>query len=594
MGRRAESSTDAPDISGLSDYAEAFSIPREQQLQEQQLEQEREEWDLQRKNAQLGGDEQPVPDLGQDEFPEEFWATDKERVYLVGVSEKKRTNGGGYTIDESLEELGRLSETAGLKVVGQTYQFLDPPNPATYIGGGKLAEIAQAVQAFNVDTIIFDDELSPGQMRNIEKVFAAGPAGAVKVADRTALILDIFSQRAQTREGQLQVELAMTQYQLPRLTRMWSHLDRVGGGGQVKGSGEKQIETDKRILRDRMGDLKKKLEAVRTHRRHYRERRQSTPIPVIAIVGYTNAGKSTLLNTLTRAGVLAEDKLFATLDPTTRKVRLAGNKQVLVSDTVGFIQKLPTQLVAAFRATLEEIQDASLILHIVDISHPNADGQSGAVMKVLDELEVGHIPIITAWNKLDACQDPDQVRSLAGGSSSDTVALSGQSGEGVQALLALIASKLEEAMVEVEVLLPYAAGDILDNLHTCGIIRATEYRSEGTLVAASVPPSMLGRLARYSTRVLTDGAAASSLPSGDDGVDDEEERGRSRLGVVLDAEGLGEVEGSEGSEDEWAQMLSESEGGSCRGRGRARRCSLESAGLLASGVSFASGCAAAA
>ncbi|MEW5316898.1 MAG: hypothetical protein WDW38_008239 [Sanguina aurantia] len=531
MGRRAESSTDAPDISGLSDYAEAFSIPREQQLQEQQLEQEREEWDLQRKNAQLGGDEQPVPDLGQDEFPEEFWATDKERVYLVGVSEKKRTNGGGYTIDESLEELGRLSETAGLKVVGQTYQFLDPPNPATYIGGGKLAEIAQAVQAFNVDTIIFDDELSPGQMRNIEKVFAAGPAGAVKVADRTALILDIFSQRAQTREGQLQVELAMTQYQLPRLTRMWSHLDRVGGGGQVKGSGEKQIETDKRILRDRMGDLKKKLEAVRTHRRHYRERRQSTPIPVIAIVGYTNAGKSTLLNTLTRAGVLAEDKLFATLDPTTRKVRLAGNKQVLVSDTVGFIQKLPTQLVAAFRATLEEIQDASLILHIVDISHPNADGQSGAVMKV---------------------------RSLAGGSSSDTVALSGQSGEGVQALLALIASKLEEAMVEVEVLLPYAAGDILDNLHTCGIIRATEYRSEGTFVAASVTPSMLGRLARYSTRVLTDGGVASLS------LDEEEEQSRLRLEAILDAEGLGEAEGSEGSEDEWAKMLLESEEESTR------------------------------
>ncbi|GIL55331.1 hypothetical protein Vafri_10883 [Volvox africanus] len=280
---------------------------------------------------------------------------ERERVFLVGASIKGEQRRYSYDVHESVEELGRLAETAGLRVMGSTFQILEAPNMSTYIGSGKVAEVGRAVAALDVETVIFDDELSPGQLRNLERQLAAsagGGEGSVRVCDRTALILDIFSQRAQTREGQLQVELAQTEYQLPRLTKMWTHLDRVGGGGQVKGAGEKQIEIDKRLLRDRAAALRRELEAVRTHRRQYRDKRSATPIPVIGICGYTNAGKSTLLNTLTNAGVLAEDQLFATLDPTTRRLRLKGNKEILMSDTVGFIQKLPTELVAAFRCAV--------------------------------------------------------------------------------------------------------------------------------------------------------------------------------------------------------------------------------------------------
>jgi len=359
-----------------------------------------------------------------------------------------------------------------------------------------------AARALNVETVIFDDELSPAQLRNLEKAINGGKDTAssefaIKVCDRTALILDIFSQRAATREGKLQVELAQTEYQLPRLTRMWSHLDRVGGGGQVKGAGEKQIEMDKRMLRDRASQLRRELEAVRTHRRNYRERRNMMPIPVAALVGYTNAGKSTVLNTLTRADVLAEDKLFATLDPTTRKVRLKGNKEVLVSDTVGFIQKLPTELVAAFRATLEEIQDAAVIIHVVDISHPNAQAQSDAVSRVLKELQVEHIPLVTAWNKVDLCPSPDEVFAIAGRRRDSTVCISGRTGEGLDELFALVQAKLVEAMDEVAVHLPYQQGELLEQLHRTGEVLHTEYAADGVYVQARVPPSVAGRLRPY-------------------------------------------------------------------------------------------------
>eukprot|EP00877_Chromochloris_zofingiensis_P000337 jgi/Chrzof1/10303/Cz04g36170.t1 len=345
-------------------------------------------------------------DPSQQAADEDFWSDDLERVYLVGVSMKgghgqqmnqqqqQHREGSAaskrqhvFDVHESMEELARLADTAGLKVVGSTYQALESPNNATYIGSGKVAEVARAVRALRVETVIFDDELSPGQARNLEKALRGSnnkeePELQVKVCDRTALILDIFSQRANTREGKLQVELAQTEYQLPRLTRMWTHLDRVAGGGQVKGTGEKQIEIDKRLLRDKAAALRRELESVRTHRAAYRSRRSDAAVPVVALVGYTNAGKSTLLNTLTSAGVLAEDKLFATLDPTTRKVRLPGNLEMLLSDTVGFIQKLPTQLVAAFRATLEEIAEASVVLHVLDVSAPNAAAQCDAVLQV--------------------------------------------------------------------------------------------------------------------------------------------------------------------------------------------------------------------
>eukprot|EP00200_Dunaliella_tertiolecta_P002918 CAMPEP_0202349620 /NCGR_PEP_ID=MMETSP1126-20121109/7035_1 /ASSEMBLY_ACC=CAM_ASM_000457 /TAXON_ID=3047 /ORGANISM="Dunaliella tertiolecta, Strain CCMP1320" /LENGTH=567 /DNA_ID=CAMNT_0048941459 /DNA_START=1727 /DNA_END=3430 /DNA_ORIENTATION=- len=443
---------------------------------------------------------------GNSDLTEDLQDT-RERVYLVGVELKSQSGsskkGAKYNIHDSLEELARLANTANLKVMGSSYQVLATPNNATYVGSGKVAEIIQAVRAYGVDTVIFDDELSPGQLRNLEKVLGCGN-GSVRVCDRTALILDIFMQRAQTKEGKLQVELAQTEYQLPRLTRMWTHLDRVGGGGAVKGTGEKQIETDKRLLRDRISALRKELESVRTHRRNYRKRRQAAPIPVVALIGYTNAGKSTLLNQLSNAEVLAEDKLFATLDPTTRNIRLKGNQEVLISDTVGFIQKLPTQLVAAFRATLEEITDASVLLHLVDISHPNAAAQCDAVLQVLDELDMGSIPVVTAWNKADACPDPDQVRKVAA-RRRDTVCISGLTGEGLEPLMDLISAKLAQSMVEVEVYLPYSAGDVLDEIHTRGnMLEDPEYTATGVKVQAMVPPHLAGRLRQFSLQSLED------------------------------------------------------------------------------------------
>uniref|UniRef100_A0A8R7Q4S5 Hflx-type G domain-containing protein n=1 Tax=Triticum urartu TaxID=4572 RepID=A0A8R7Q4S5_TRIUA len=317
----------------------------------------------------------------------------QEKTYLVGV-ECKRAARDNFSIEESLKELEQLADTAGLMVLGSTYQKLSSPNPRTYIGSGKVAEIRSAVQALDIETIIFDDELSAGQLRNLEKSFGGG----VRVCDRTALILDIFNQRAATHEAALQVTLAQMEYQLPRLTKLWTHLERQSGG-QVKGMGEKQIEVDKRILRTQISTLRKELESVRKHRKLYRNRRRSVPIPVVSLVGYTNAGKSTLLNRLTGADVLAEDKLFATLDPTTRRVLMKSGTEFLLTDTVGFIQKLPTMLVAAFRATLEEISESSIIVHLADISHPLAQQQIGAVDKVLKELDIDSVPKLVVWNK---------------------------------------------------------------------------------------------------------------------------------------------------------------------------------------------------
>nr|CAB3491898.1 unnamed protein product [Digitaria exilis] len=361
----------------------------------------------------------------------------QEKAYLVGV-EWKRAGGSLFGIEESLKELEQLADTAGLVVVGSTYQKLSTPNPRTYIGSGKVSEIRTAIQALDVETVIFDDELSPGQLRNLEKSFG----GSARVCDRTALILDIFNQRAATHEAALQVSLAQMEYQLPRLTKMWSHLERQAGG-QVKGMGEKQIEVDKRILRTQISALKKELESVRKHRKLYRNRRQSVPIPVVSLVGYTNAGKSTLLNRLTGADVLAEDKLFATLDPTTRRVLMKNGTEFLLTDTVGFIQKLPTMLVAAFRATLEEISESSVIVHLVDISHPLAQQQIDAVDGVLKELDIESIPKLIVWNK--------------------------------------------DSMVPIEAFVPYDKGDLLNDIHKVGMVEIMEYKENGTFVKAHVP-----------------------------------------------------------------------------------------------------------
>ncbi|KAG0603965.1 hypothetical protein M758_10G134400 [Ceratodon purpureus] len=412
----------------------------------------------------------------------------EERAYLVGIERKGAGPRSSFGISESLEELGQLADTAGLTVVGTTYQKLENPSPKTYVGAGKVSQVATAVKALKVETVIFDDELSPGQLRNLEKAFG----GDVRVCDRTALILDIFSQRAATREATLQVDLAQLEYQLPRLTRMWTHLERQAGG-LVKGMGEKQIEVDKRILRTQIAQLKKQLETVRGHRQQYRDRRASVPIPVVSLVGYTNAGKSTLLNRLSGAGVLAEDRLFATLDPTTRRVELPNGKECLFTDTVGFIQKLPTQLVAAFRATLEEISDSSLLLHVMDISHPMAAQQREAVDSVLNDLDVGHIPYLCIWNKFDKAEDPEALK-LEAASRGDVVCISALTGEGMKEFHEAVENKLKDMMVHVEAVIPYGQGELVNLIHRLGIVELEEYTDRGTLVKAHVPLALSKQL----------------------------------------------------------------------------------------------------
>ena len=343
----------------------------------------------------------------------------RERALLVGV--ELRGQDSLLSLDESLNELALLADTAGLDVIGQVTQRLETPNVQTFIGPGKVEEVQILVEENNANVVIFDEELSPRHQRELEEVFGL----KVRVLDRTALILDIFAQHAHTNEGALQVELAQYEYRLPRLTRAWTHLARQtgGGGGRtgstggvgLRGPGETQLEVDRRDIRRRISHLKRDLDKVRLHRQQYRARRKRSRIPVVAIVGYTNAGKSTLLNHLTDAEVYVADQLFATLDPTTRRVMLPGSNLALFTDTVGFIQKLPTTLVAAFRATLEEIGEADLLLHLVDITHPNAQAQAKAVLQMLNEIDADHIPVITALNKIDRLNDPERARTVVAG-----------------------------------------------------------------------------------------------------------------------------------------------------------------------------------
>lgn len=318
---------------------------------------------------------------------------ESEKVFLVGVEASNFSD--GWSIDSSLEELSYLAQSAGSRVIGRLTQKLRKPSSTHYLGKGKLDELINLRQQYPYDTVIFNDELLPRQQRNLEDALGA------KVIDRTALILDIFARRAKTREGQLQVELAQHQYLLPRLAGQWSHLERLGGGIGTRGPGESQLETDRRLIRNRIRHLKKQLEAVMRHRALYRQKRKRSQIPVVALVGYTNAGKSTLLNALSQADVLTENKLFSTLDPVTRRLILPDGRQFLLTDTVGFIHKLPPSIVAAFRATLEELSEADLLLHIVDITHHDAAEQFQTVEKILHDLHIDHKPRITVINKID-------------------------------------------------------------------------------------------------------------------------------------------------------------------------------------------------
>jgi len=360
--------------------------------------------------------------------------------------ESKRTSEDSWSAQSSLSELAQLAATAGAEVVGTMVQRLDHPSPGHYIGEGKIKELIALKSRY--DLVIFDDELTPSQQRNLEDALE------VKVIDRTALILDIFGRRAKTKEGQLQVELAQHQYLLPRLAGQWSHLERLGAGIGTRGPGEAQIETDRRLIRDRIKRLKAKIDQVRQHRALYRRQRQKSGIAVVSLVGYTNAGKSTLFNALSHANVLVEDKLFATLDPTTRRLMLPDQRQVLLTDTVGFIQKLPLTVVAAFRATLEELEEADLLIHIVDITHANAVQQSHTVEKTLQELGLGDKPITLALNKIDllpgmeetaSCGEAEAyVRQYSDSAPQGVVLISAVKGWGLTQLLDLIASKLNE------------------------------------------------------------------------------------------------------------------------------------------------------
>ncbi|MEX0683220.1 MAG: GTPase HflX [Dehalococcoidia bacterium] len=311
------------------------------------------------------------------------------------AADKKDGRGRRWRTDASLEELALLAKTAGARVVGSTKQRMDSYSPKTYIGKGKLGEIVAERPGLDYTTVIFDDELSPSQQRNLEGELD------VKVLDRTALILDIFAQHAHTKEGRLQVELAQHEYILPRLRGQWSHLERLGGGIGTRGPGETQLETDRRIIRNKISHLKKQIEEVRRQRQLHRAQRAKQGIPVVSLAGYTNAGKSTLMRALSGADVLIQDQLFATLDPVTRRIHLPSGGAALLTDTVGFIQKLPTHLVAAFRATLEEMEEATLLLHVVDITHPDAEQQAQTVDATLAELGLAERPSLLVLNKID-------------------------------------------------------------------------------------------------------------------------------------------------------------------------------------------------
>ncbi len=368
-----------------------------------------------------------------------------EKAFLVGIELKGTKN--AWSLSDSLAELEQLTQTAGAEVVGTTAQRLERPNPAFFVGKGKVEEILKLKNELKYDVVIFDEELSPAQERNLERALD------VKILDRTALILDIFARRAQTHEGRLQVDLAQHQYLLSRLTGRWTHLERLGGGIGTRGPGETQLETDRRLIERRVKMLKSKLEEVRKQRTLYRSRRLKSGIPIVALVGYTNAGKSTLLNALTDADVLVEDKLFATLDPTTRRVALPNGQQILLTDTVGFIQKLPPTVVAAFRATLEELSEASLLIHIVDITHKNAAEQTQAVEDILSDLGLEGKPRLLVINKIDLltqnCEECENylehcIDKL--GEYGKVVPVSAVKGWGIGKMLALIAKMLEKSI----------------------------------------------------------------------------------------------------------------------------------------------------
>lgn len=380
-------------------------------------------------------------------------------------------------IEDTLAELAQLTASAGGRVFDTLACRLDRINPASFINKGKVEEIAALIKEQQIELVIFDDELSPRQSRNLEAEFG------VRTIDRRALILDIFARRAQTREGQLQVELAQMMYLLPRLTRMWTHLERQRGGIGLKGPGETQLEIDQRLVRERMRKLKKEIERVQNTRHLQREKRKRTPVPQVVLVGYTNSGKSTLFNRLTQSEVLAANQLFATLDPTTRKISLNDDRDVLITDSVGFIRKLPHELVEAFKATLEEVQNADLLLHIIDASDPLWESHKRATEKVLEELDCLSKPILEVYNKLDALKGHE----FRIAQSSRRVFISALEGLNIPQLLGRIHEALSGDIRRVKLLLPQGRGDLLAVVHREGKIIEEDYRAEFVAMTVDLP-----------------------------------------------------------------------------------------------------------
>ena len=422
------------------------------------------------------------------------------RVLLVGV--ELRSASSILTIHDTLDELEQLANSAGMSVVGRIYQKLTVPNSSTYIGAGKITELIDLIETTAADMVLFDSELSPRHQRELEKIVGDN----TQVLDRTALILHIFASNANTREGGLQVELAQYEYRLPRLTRQWKHLARQAGGASgrtgsiggvgLRGPGEKQLEVDRREITRRITKLKKELQKVRTHRSHHRKRRKTSKVPVVSMVGYTNTGKSTLLSRLSDTNILTADRLFSTLDPTIRKIAWPGGRSFLLTDTVGFIQKLPSTVIAAFRATLEEIVEADLLLHVIDVTHRCCIEQAHVVMSTLDDIGVSSIPIITVLNKIDLLIDmklPDKIYKEF----PDALPISGISGYGIAQLVASIQRHLSASLVEMTVSLPYRNGNLISIFHQYGTAVNAMHGEESVKLSGALPMSIARKFWDY-------------------------------------------------------------------------------------------------
>jgi len=421
-----------------------------------------------------------------------------ERALLIGLEKQGVSK---WDLHDSLEELRELANSAGAEVVDTVTQKLPKPTAPYYIGRGKAESIKESCRDQQVTSVIFDDELSPAQGRNLENLFAR------KVLDRTQLILDIFAQRARSREGRLQIELAQLQYLLPRLTRMWHHLSRQTGGIGTRGPGETQLEVDRRRVQERIARLERELEAVRKTRAIQRESRKRHQWPVAAVVGYTNAGKSTLLNLLTGADVVTENKLFATLDPTTRSLVLPNKQRVLLTDTVGFLRKLPHTLIESFKATLEEVSEADLLIHIVDLSHPRVDEQMEAVDGVIKELEAYGKQTLIVFNKIDNLPPPSPDYGVAGNRElaesymkrfPGSVAISARTGEGVNKLVQALEDALASWRLRSRFRIPANESALIAEIHRVGHVLELRYEGNDALIVAHVPPDLAQKLERYA------------------------------------------------------------------------------------------------